>query len=317
MQGINSNPIFASIVVCTYNRSDLLECLLNDLVEQEFKNQEFEIIVVDNNSTDNTAQVVEKFSQRYSNIIYKFEKKQGVSYARNCGLCASKGEYVGYVDDDCRMPKEWLQNAKDIVQKEAAAVFGGPLFACYNTNKPKWFKDEYGQYDHGMKARRLKKEYLFGANIFFRRSILIKTGGFDLHFGRSKEDRAYGGEVQPQIFIRNKFPEEYFYYDPNLYCYHLVMAKNMTFKYRIRSRYTIGRDTYRIFHGNETVELNKLKIAAHIFAILFKLNIDIILGLIKRDKKKYPYLKNYYYESTSDYFRLIGRYWQMYRSAKG
>ncbi|MGD8380729.1 MAG: glycosyltransferase, partial [Syntrophobacterales bacterium] len=91
-----------SVIVCTYNRAELLGGTLRTLCHQTLDTSEYEVIVVDNNSTDNTREVVDEFCRRSSNVRYCFEPQQGLSHARNQGLQEAKGKYVAYIDDDAR-----------------------------------------------------------------------------------------------------------------------------------------------------------------------------------------------------------------------
>jgi len=81
-----------SVIICTYNRAELLKNVLQDVCEQTLADSEFEVIVVDNHSTDQTRAVAESFSQRYPNIRYCFEAQQGLSHARNRGWREARGD---------------------------------------------------------------------------------------------------------------------------------------------------------------------------------------------------------------------------------
>ena len=132
---VNSN-IAISIVICTQNRADLLADLLQTLSKQDLFRAFYEVIVVDNDSKDRTRRVAEDFCHKYENARYCIELQHGLSYARNRGMLEAKGEYVGYVDDDCKLPAQWLTVAKEIIDQIAPAIFGGPTYPFYNSQKP-------------------------------------------------------------------------------------------------------------------------------------------------------------------------------------
>lgn len=159
-----------SVVVCTYNRAAMLSGALESLAQQTLDKGFYEIIVVDNNSTDNTRVLAEALSQRYPNVRYCLEPQQDLSNARNRGWRLARGEYVAYTDDDCKTPEEWREVACDVIERVWPAVLGGSYLAFYNTPKPRWFKDSYGSHEEGSGARVLgKNEYLCGGNIYIRR----------------------------------------------------------------------------------------------------------------------------------------------------
>ena len=117
-----------SVVICTYNRASLLPTALQTVCEQALDCTEYEVLVVDNNSTDETRFVTESFMQRYSNVRYCFEPQQGLSYARNRGWREARGKYVAYTDDECKVPPQWLTVAKEVIIKhyQKWARFGRP-----------------------------------------------------------------------------------------------------------------------------------------------------------------------------------------------
>ncbi len=140
---ISFHPLI-SVVVCTYNRVNLLADALHTLCHQTLDRSEYEVMVVDNNSSDNTREMVDEFCRRFSHVRYCFEPKQGLSYARNRGWREARGEYVAYVDDDARAGENWLKTALVLIAntKPAPLCLGGPILPFYSTTKPIWFKGE-------------------------------------------------------------------------------------------------------------------------------------------------------------------------------
>ena len=126
--------IFLTVVVCTYNRSDLLAGCLESLCQQTIKKDKFEIILVDNNSTDNTSEIAKGFLDQ-SNFRYLLETSPGLSHARNRGLNEAKGEYVGYIDDDARAKYDWLETAINIIESRAYP-HNEIIFAGFQTQFP-------------------------------------------------------------------------------------------------------------------------------------------------------------------------------------
>jgi len=106
-----------SIVVCTYNRAKLLAGVLKTLCEQRFDASDYEVIVVDNNSIDDTLVTVESFCSQYANIQYYFEPHQGLSQARNRGWQEANGEYVALLNNDTVVEHDWLSSLVDRMQE--------------------------------------------------------------------------------------------------------------------------------------------------------------------------------------------------------
>ena len=126
-----------TVIICTYNRCDLLKSVMETLIDQKLPPDYYELIIVDNNSNDSTKEFVQKFTVQNSkyNIRYILEPNQGLSHARNRGWKEAKGEYVAYTDDDCKIPPEWLTVAKNTIEKYSPDVFGGPYFAFYLSDR--------------------------------------------------------------------------------------------------------------------------------------------------------------------------------------
>ncbi|MCP4108213.1 MAG: glycosyltransferase family 2 protein [Desulfobacteraceae bacterium] len=319
MRYYKTQQLMISVVLCTCNRAELLAAALDTLCKQLSEKSACEVIVVDNNSKDSTPDIVKNFCRDYPNIRYFLETHQGLSHARNRGWQEAGGLYVAYVDDDCRMPAPWLTIAIEIINKIAPAVFGGPYFAFYNSPKPYWWKDSYGSYEKGRVSRPLSRfEYLRGGNIFFRRKILEDMKGFEVRLGMSGQTLGYGEETHLQRRIRLEMPNEIIYYDPRLYNYHLVRSEKMCIRWRLYSHFVNGRNSNEIFQKtfHETGRLNKLELLCRAVLTLFKLQANLLNGLLLRDRKQYPYMNNYLCENTSKYFTMFGKLYEEFKAQK-
>ena len=107
-----STACLLSIIICTYNRSESLEKTLQSLLQQEnCNNLNYEVIVIDNNSTDKTKEIVENFNGTTGGKIrYALETNQGLSFARNKGINAAKGKTISFIDDDIVLPNNFINN---------------------------------------------------------------------------------------------------------------------------------------------------------------------------------------------------------------
>ena len=305
--------VFISVLICTYNRANILAHAIESLCQQSVTPSEYEIIVVDNNSTDNTRAVVEQFSQRQPNLRYIFEPTQGLSHARNRAWQEARADYVGYIDDDGKAPPEWLEVAQEIIKEFAPGMFGGPYYAWYDSQKPYWWKDTYRSTEHAEKARALTgyQEYLSGNNMFFRRSLLSELGGFDPQFGMSGNKIATCEERELLFRIRDTKPNELIYYDPKLYIRHLVPANKMSFKWLVRHRFASGRSHGRMYNANKPLSKRELLGKS---ADALRTLIPFPLQAIRRDRTQYPYIQNYCFEKGLRQVREFGslyEQWQM------
>ena len=130
-----------SIVICSYNRASYISEALNSLYAQTAGLNFFETIIVDNNSSDNTADVFKNWRASHTNgsFSYLTETKQGASFARNTGAAAAKGQWLCFMDDDAIANSNYVENIiKHIETKPAVVGFGGRIIPKYIPAEPKW-----------------------------------------------------------------------------------------------------------------------------------------------------------------------------------
>lgn len=242
-----------SAVISTYNRSELLKGAIKSLIDQTLPKEQYEILVVDNNSTDNTKGVVASFNQ-IKNLKYLFESRMGISHARNCALYNARGKYIAFIDDDARAEKHFLErilHAFETVNPKPTSV-GGQILPFYLGPKPMWFKDEYEIRTKGPTARFLENDGserfdLFGSNYSLLVNVIRENGGFDVSYGMKEKRMRLGDETE--FFKRlheNMGKECCLYYDPNITVYHLADNKNFLWAWHFKRNYASGRALLRM-----------------------------------------------------------------------
>ncbi len=304
-----------SVVVCTYNRAELLRDVLDSLVQQSRSSADYEIIVIDNNSTDTTPDLVKEYSRRNDNVRYFVETAQGLSNARNRGWREARGKFVAYLDDDCKAPSQWLAAAEEVIAREAPDVFGGPYYAFYHSDKPHWWKDSYRSIEHAKTARELAEgEYLSGGNIALRKDVLEQLGGFDPRFGMTGDRVAFGEETALLKKIRRVIPNSKIFYDPTLYVYHLVHKEKMSLFWNAISSFVDGMYSYRVQKAGEMGTVAGITGLIKGFAKVIFFLASIAKGLIFRDRKAFPYVQNHIFERSLPILVDIGFRFEQIRS---
>jgi glucosyl-dolichyl phosphate glucuronosyltransferase len=298
-----------SVVICTYNRAALLSTAIDTLVKQSLDSSLYEIIVVDNNSTDNTKDVVLSYGEK---VKYFLEKKVGLSHARNRGYEEAKGDYVGYTDDDCELPVHWLSTMYEVTQSVGPAMTGGPVYPFYLPDtKPNWYKDEYMLKEYGQIARPLLKgEYLIGCNFFVRKDLFEKIGEFHVDYGMTGKKIGYAEETELQERMRSIAPGEIIYYNPLLFVKHLVRPEQMTMSWIIRSFYSKGRNNF-LLRNKEGLN-SSFTLRTHGIIQLVFISVTIIAhtlyGFLFRIRRKYPSFQNYFYDRVQGHVKKLGYY---------
>jgi len=199
---MTDSPIL-SVILCTYNNADSLEITLRQLGQCKVEDPTgVEVLVVDNNSTDHTANVVEVAQgDSAAPIKYCFEPKQGLSSARNHGVQAAQGSYLLFTDDDADIPENWLSSYLEKVQSTDADCLFSRIEVRWDRNPPWWFDKRFNPYfvhlDYGARQFQvidLHHEF-FGKNFCCRKSVLESLGGFDEQLGRKGASHAAGEET--------------------------------------------------------------------------------------------------------------------------
>jgi glycosyltransferase involved in cell wall biosynthesis len=195
-----------SVVICTYNRGhNLPTCIAALASQQETEDIDWEVLVVDNNSSDDTAAIVEHLRREHAlRLRYTFEPKQGLSNARNCGIRESTGTRVIFIDDDILVAPGWLQSFAQVFAAHDCDAAGGRILVAAPKPVPAWIGPQMmgflGQLDYGDEACALDgvQRYPFGGNMAFHRRALDRIGGFDANLGRkgsgSSPDDLFKGE---------------------------------------------------------------------------------------------------------------------------
>lgn len=237
--------IFLSIIICTYNRSNFLEKLLESLTQMTLPQEFFEIIIIDNASTDNTKEVSDNYQTRFNNYIYHYEKELGLSFARNTGIEVSNGNVVAYIDDDATVDKAWAENVYNVFKEinPPPAALGGKIFPDWEIKRPSWYPDELLSYiscvDNGPEAKKITSNRIYGCNSIYLKDKLIQYGKFDPKLGRVKNKQF----THEERHLLHKMEEnnETLFYHPNIITYHFIPKERATYKYLIERALGSGR----------------------------------------------------------------------------
>lgn len=217
-----------SIVVCTYNRCGSLADTLASLNACELpKDCSVELLVVDNNSTDATADTCAAFA-RVTRVPFRriMEVQQGLSFARNRGISEASGDAIVFTDDDVLVNAEWLAvYAREFGDTGTGCAFGR-VYPDWRGHKPAWFTNElrpaYALLDYGdvrLIVTDISREF-FGANFAVRRDLLVSIGGFDVQLGRTKSKLFIGEETR--VFVELLRRGSRIVYNPAIVVHHVI-----------------------------------------------------------------------------------------------
>jgi glycosyltransferase involved in cell wall biosynthesis len=227
-----------SSVICTHNRADYLPQAIRSLVEQSLAPSDHEIIVIDNNSTDTTQEIVAGLMRETPNLRYIHESNPGLSHARNRGLREAVAPIVAFLDDDALAAREWLSAILGAFAVEPTpACVGGPVEPWWEIPKPGWFpasllgchQRNYGPQPHWYDY---PSEQPIGCNMAFLKGRIHELGGFNVLLENYNDETELirrlvnaGGRV---------------FYEPRASVRHLVAKERLRFGWQIKRHYNEG-----------------------------------------------------------------------------
>ena len=233
----------ATVAICTHNRAaDLKEALLS-LLQQSFMG-DFEVIVVDNRSTDHTKQVVQDFQKMVDiPIRYLFEERLGLSVARNRAIRESRGEFVLFLDDDAVASEDWLRGIVALFELDPQiGCVGGKIEPAWEGSAPLWLLPEnrtlYTILDYADEITEMQKPAIpFGANVAFRKSVFETTETFREDLGRVGSNLLSSEEAELIERIRARYTV---YYTPHASVLHKIPRSRISRKWLLRRIYWQG-----------------------------------------------------------------------------
>lgn len=245
MQQSTSKAYKISIAICTYNRCRYLRDTLNYLQQQKGPVDMVEVLVVDNNSVDETHEVITEFGNS-STIDFRWVKEtsQGLSFARNRALHESQAEYVLYIDDDVILGENFIQNWLDFLDRNPLIVGGGgPIEVHFDEGQPTWFpmvlRQMLGHHSPYAGEREYHgSEYPHGGNMLVHRETALKLHGFNTALGRIGS--GLGGGEEKEFFKRLTLADATIIFNPGATLKHRIGTDRLSKEYFLRQAEGIG-----------------------------------------------------------------------------
>lgn len=246
-----------SVILCTYNRCRILPKTLESVATSVLpESVEWEVLVVDNNSADRTAEVVEDFCRRYpGRFRYTLEPKPGKSFALNTGIHQARGEVLAFLDDDVTVEPSWLANLTAPLKEPGWAGSGGRTLLAEPFEPPPWLAlgEPYqmggvlaAMYDLGDQAREIEiTRAPYGVNMAFKKKMFKKYGLFRTDLGPSPNRKVPRPNEDTEFGRRLMARGERLHYEPSAIVYHPVPRERVRKDYFLAWWFDYGRALIR------------------------------------------------------------------------
>lgn len=226
-----------SVIVCTYNREVYLPECLSHLAKQSADKEDYEVLIIDNNSTDNTANLADDFIRAHPEVQVRYfcETNQGHTFARNRGIKEAKGKLLSFIDDDAFVDYNFIKEIQSYFDEhQHVSAIGGKILPVYEGENPKWMSKYLltlvSALDMGNSPKKFKgSKFPIGANMAFRKEVFKKYGLFNTDLGR-RGSQLEGGD-EKEVFLRLKKENEEIHYVPQVKVDHIIPEKRLTMEY--------------------------------------------------------------------------------------
>jgi|JI7StandDraft_1071085.scaffolds.fasta_scaffold33533_3 glycosyltransferase involved in cell wall biosynthesis len=256
--------MYISIIIPTFNRADLLASTINSIFSKSTSSVVFEVIVIDNGSTDTTKEVCSTYEKKHSNFSYFFDATPGLLTGRHKGAEEAKGEILTFIDDDVIVSSEWLQTIADTMYNKPNIMFlTGPNLPLYESYPPEWLNyfwsnNEYGKecgwlslIDFGTTIQEIHPRYVWGLNYTIRKTAFEQLGGFHPD-NISKAFQHFQGDGESGLCIKGVEQNMKALYHPGAMVYHQIPNTRLTYEYFDNRAYYQGVcDSYTNFRKQE------------------------------------------------------------------
>lgn len=242
---------FLSVIIPTRNRAALLYNTLESLTSQTYPADRFEVIVIDNGSTDSTAEVCKHFERRIPQFKSIYDPRPGLHNGRHTGLEAANGDILVYADDDIEALPTWLEGVAESFADPSAALVGGKILPKFEGAPPNWVNEIscktdlgwslgwYSILDFGDTVHEISHEYVWGCNFSIRKDVLKKAGGFHPD-SIPKELIKYRGDGETAVSFAVRDMGLKAMYNPKASVYHVVSSDRLSLEYIYQRAFNQG-----------------------------------------------------------------------------
>ena len=253
-----SPEIKVTIAIPTCNRGEILQQVCEALLHQSVSTEKFSLLIIDNNSTDDTQERMIKMAKQFPHFSYHIEKKKGLSHARNAAWQHCETPWIAYLDDDAKPSPNYVEALLRAISHDGCEVIAGRVIPWRLSPLPSWFRDEYESYSPlaDTEGYLNSQDFAIGGNMALKCEAISLAGGFDPRFGVGGTVIPYGEETALQIEIRKHGGR--IRYAADMEVAHLAKASRYTVKALIKVAYLSGKSAPIIYDWRGVKEFFRL-----------------------------------------------------------
>ena len=243
--------MFLSVIIPTRNRSPLIKKVLFSLMNQTLTKDQFEVIVIDNGSTDDTAEICDEYKSKLPGFQRIYDECPGLHVGRHLGIKHAKGDILVYADDDIEAFPTWLAGVAESFRDPEVTLVGGKCLPKFESNPQEWVeylwvRNQYGKtlgyyslVDFGDEMKEISPFFVFGCNYSIRKNVLIEVGGFHPD-AMPQELIKYRGDGESYVSRRIEELRYNVIYNPKASVYHWVPKSRLTLEYLKKRSFNQG-----------------------------------------------------------------------------
>ena len=261
-----------TVIICTYNREKYIGPLLESIAANDLDKKAYEVVLVDNNCTDNTREICETFASKHMDVQFRYvvEPEQGLSAARNKGIREAKGDLIVYIDDDALVDSHYLRDYTEwFAAHPETMACGGPIEPLYETQEPSWMTPYTralltAWMNYGDKVREYPKgRFPGGGNAAYRKEVFDKVGLFNTALGR--KGNSLMASEEKDIFDKMHALGMQVLYLPTPVLHHCIPQAKLEKDYFDKVTLQIG-----ISERKRTLAISKVKYLKRLFSEFIK-----------------------------------------------
>lgn len=287
-----------SVIIPTRNRSACLDRTLASITRQSFSRDEFEVLVVDNGSEDNTRDLVNSYLGKIKHLRYFYAPIPGLHVGRHKGMQEASADILVYADDDIEAFPTWLEGIKESFEDKGTVLVGGKNLPKFLSEPPEWILRMWGRteksghvlgylsiLDLGEETKEISPYYVFGCNFSIRKAILLEAGGFHPD-AMPQELISYRGDGETHV---SKYISENKYraiYNPKASIYHIIPSNRLTIEYFCIRAHNEGISrSFSKIRGSHGLSISGRKKYVLKIRDILRIIRTVIMKLVKKDKK--------------------------------